>query len=133
MHSQLQKHLPLLQQLGVEGMSSDKSEHDDLTGHPRFFVLCPIWRAKELTSWLRMFNSVHMIERRSGDDGRGAYPRLRILATPQRLSGTNKFVSGLPINAYDPSWLARQNDANRYVRHSKEEDYDFLCNIDILK
>jgi hypothetical protein len=133
MNPSLQKHVPLLQRLGVEGMSSDESENDDLTKNPRFFVLSPRWRAKELSTWLRMFDSLYMIERRSGGDGRGAYPRLRIYKSPQSFSRSTRFVPGLPVNTYDPSWLARQADADRYVRQNKEEHYDFSCDIGVLK
>ena len=114
-------------------MSSDESEYDDLTKNPRFFVRSPRWRAKELTAWLRLFDSVHMIERRSSGDGRGAYPRLRIYASPSSFSRSIKFVPGLPVNAYDPGWLARQGDTDRYVRQDIEERYDFSCDMGILK
>ena len=114
-------------------MSSDESENEDLTKNPRFLVHRPRWRAEELSTWLRMFDSSHMIERRSCGDHHGAYPRLRVYKSPQDFSKSTRFVPGLPINAYDPDWLARQADVDRYVRHNKDERYDLSCDIGLLK
>jgi hypothetical protein len=80
-----------------------------------------------------MFDSSHMIERRSCGDHRGAYPRLRIYKSPQDFSKSIRFVPGLPVNAYDPDWLARQADIDRYVRHNKDEHYDLSCDMGLLK
>ncbi|KAF8877194.1 hypothetical protein BD779DRAFT_1429120, partial [Infundibulicybe gibba] len=113
LHPRLQRHEHIIQRLGTDGMSSDESEDEDAhiqaaarLDNPRFKILQPKWRAKPLTIWLRVIDSVHLISRRSGDkSARGAYPRLRISnERAPEFSKSKKFVKGLPKNAYDPVW-----------------------------
>jgi hypothetical protein len=73
-HPLLQMHIHILQHLGVQGMSSDESDGKELVRNPSarletpwFQVLRPWWRATELTTWLHIFDAVHMIKCRSGD------------------------------------------------------------------
>jgi hypothetical protein len=108
-HPLLQMHIHILQRLGVQGMSSDESDGKELVRNPsarletpRFQVLRPWWRATELTTWLHIFDSIHMIERRSGDGGsRGDYPRLRV------------------DNAQSPTYSNSQN----FVRHKYKRSF----------
>ncbi|KAF8879037.1 hypothetical protein BD779DRAFT_1415952, partial [Infundibulicybe gibba] len=113
LHPRLQRHEYMIQRLGTDGMSSDESEDEDAhiqaaarLDNPRFKILQPKWRAKPLTIWLRVIDSVHLINRRSGDkSARGAYPRLCISdERAPEFSKSKKFVKGLPKNAYDPVW-----------------------------
>lgn len=89
-HPFLQHHVPILQRLGVNGMSEDESDCDDLADAPgirsrppRYYVVRPAWRARNLTAWLQTFDSMHILMRRmTGEPSRGAYPRQR---TPMRM------------------------------------------------
>jgi hypothetical protein len=141
-HPLLQTHIHILQRLGVQGMSSDESDGKELVRNPsarletpRFQVLRPWWRATELTTWLHIFDSVHMIERRSGDGGsRGAYPRLRVdNAQSPTYSNSQNFVRGLPINAYNQRWLAGRQDVPFSVRPAEGEMYDFSHDANVLE
>ena len=140
-HPGLQKHVHILQRLGVQGMSSDESDHDVVASHPparrtnpRYLVRNPEWRAADLTYWLRTFDAGHMIERRSVEGGsRGAFPRLRVYnAESSNISKKKTFVRGLPINAYDQQWLARRKDIQFCVTPD-EQRYDFSHDPDILE
>ncbi|KAF8880278.1 hypothetical protein BD779DRAFT_1675976 [Infundibulicybe gibba] len=133
LHPRLQKHVHMLQRLGTDGMSSDESEDEDThirsaarLDNPRFKILEPRWRARQLTIWLRVIDSIHLVSRRCGDkSARGAYPRLRISnERAPEYSKSKKFVKGLPENAYDTIWLHEQYDAYVNVRPSPER-YDF--------
>jgi hypothetical protein len=126
-HPGLRRHFTMLQRLGVDGMSSDESESEDLDttnqANPQYNILPPIWRAQELSDWLHVFDSIHMLGRRGSSSSiRGALPRLRRY-TEGLKSKKLKWVSRLPRNAYDPHWLASQHNAGFVVQPS--QDYDF--------
>ena len=132
-HPFLRAHVPILERFGVEGMSSDESDLDELPTYPRarlknrrYYVLRPQWRAEELTDWLHIFDSAHMIMRRSQSGGsRGALPHLRLYnAQSPKFSESKSFVRGLPASAYDEEWLANKHE--HIVRHNKDETYNFV-------
>lgn len=136
-HPDLQKHIPFLRRLGVSGMSSDGSDSEDefrrarrvRSENPRYIILLPRWRASGLSTWLHMFDSVHIIMRRSGwGDLRGAWPHLRESnPTAPRYSDNTKFVSQLPRVLYDENWLRIRNDVDVCV---KPTDEPFSCTHD---
>ncbi|KAF8179249.1 hypothetical protein K438DRAFT_1977322 [Mycena galopus ATCC 62051] len=128
------RHIPMLEYLGIEGMSSDESDQDaNIPRHPlsaslvQYRIRTPQWRDRSVTTWLRMFDSVHNIlrwrvrpgaDRRSRNDG--------------RKSENPKFVPGLPINAYDPRWM--ESDTRRkYDSHPRPEPYDFAHDADVIE
>src|SRR5688572_28833775 len=103
--------------LGPDGMSSDESESEELTGSephrrsrdgpPVYCVLSPRWRSDELTRFLHLLDSVHLALRRMDPSRqRGSWPRVRRY-NPDRqiMSSSQKFVPNLPRNAYDASFL----------------------------
>lgn len=123
----------MLERLGVQGMSSDESDREELPRNPRarletphFYVHSPRWRATRLTTWLHIFDAAHTVYRRSGEAGlRGAYPRLRVQNMENPVfSSSKKFVRGLPLNAYDQQWLASRNDVPFTIQPAMER-YDF--------
>lgn len=105
----LQKHLDLLGRLGVDGMSSDESDGED-GSRPVFRVRSPIWRAPIVGRWLQVFDSLYLKRRQITQDKRGCYPRIRVRSSSEP-SCSKGFVEGLPLNAYDESWMARQSQA----------------------
>jgi len=127
----LGKHVHILQRLGVEGMSSDESDVEELRRdpavrrrQPSYFVLTPSWRHPSLTAWLSAFDSMHVIARRTtGNRLRGAYPRCRIYAR-DRPSKSKRYVSHLPTTAYDPGWLKTRHNIEFTVAPT-EEIYPF--------
>ncbi|KAJ7256722.1 hypothetical protein C8J57DRAFT_999762, partial [Mycena rebaudengoi] len=125
----LQPHIDMLESLGVDGMSSDESETDG-NDHIQYKILVPVWRASVATAWLRMFDSLYHILRRSGDVQalRGAFPHQRILT--QQKNSKNTFVPGLPINVYDASWISG-DIRTQYSLRPLAEKYDFRHAPDI--
>jgi hypothetical protein len=126
----LHRHVAILQRLGVEGMSDDESDVEEMQTRqrpPRYFVIQPAWRAKALTSWLQIFDSVHILLRRTdGEPSQGAFPRQRIYNyRPQRFSRAKKYVSHLPLNTYDKRWLSTIHNIDFSVCPQKTP-YDFV-------
>lgn len=123
----LRKHVEVLQKMGTQGMSSDESDHEEVVNDPilgsrtpQYRVLLPKWRSTELRAWLRIFDQIHMIERRSHGSLRGDFPRLRIHDSGSPCYSTRQtYVNHLPRNAYDSAWLASR------TRVVPTEDYTF--------
>lgn len=120
----LNKHIPILESLTLESMSTDES--DDGGENAATYAVPPRWRANHLTQWLRAFDSVH----RASDMAHGL-PRLRI-TNNSRTSQNTKFVANLPINAYDQHWLERRNDVNFAIFPSSNQ-YDFTHSSDVFE
>ncbi|KAJ7017000.1 hypothetical protein C8F04DRAFT_980230 [Mycena alexandri] len=127
----LRRHTAMLERLGVDGTSSDESDHET-EEQTTYQILTPLWRAPHIAAWLRMFDSLHNILRKSGDSSasHGSFPRRRRVG--QRRSTNIKFVPGLPLEVYDPGWIAR--DARRkYDLHPTTEQYEFSHQPDIVE
>lgn len=123
----------MLENLGIDGMSSDESETEHVGGdyHTNYHILRPQWRAGRVTPWLRMFDSIHNILRRSGaPPGGGSFPRQR--RATNRTSTNVKFVPGLPINAYDPEWIDK-DIRRKYDLRPLRRLYDFNHDPDIVE
>ncbi len=123
----LQRHLELLGRLGVDGMSSDESDEELEDGSgPVSRVRRPIWRAPIVGRWLQVFDSVNLKRRQTTQDKRGCYPRIRVRNNSEP-SCSKGFVEGLPMNAYDESWMARHAQSQALA----SKDYgDFSHGID---
>jgi hypothetical protein len=125
----LNKHIPMLEKLALESMSTDESDDDEgLVGdeNTATSVVSPRWRAHHLTQWLRVFDSVHCASGMSQGS-----PRFCIFNN-SRISQSTKFVANLPINAYDQRWLQRRNDVNFAVFLSTNQ-YDFTHDSDVFE
>lgn len=109
LHPELEKHIEILQKLGVNGMSSDESDKEELGNNAdaqyetlHYHVLAPQWRAPNLSFWLSQFDAAHTVNRRTSPGGyRGAWPRMRSQneQDPQ-ISPSTGFVPNLPANVY---------------------------------
>jgi hypothetical protein len=112
----------LLEQLGIDGMSSDEGEDID-TGR-QYRIYAPRWRAPILTPWIRIFDLLYL-HRRTGDDSgdqRGTLPRRRVAG--RIASSSSKYVPGLPINAYRADWLDEQLDVANLVHPAPACQYN---------
>jgi len=111
----------LLEDLGVDGMSSD----EEVTANEgkRYFILIPKWREPVLAPWLRVFDSLYLRHRNRAEHGdqRGCMPRRRELSSKE--STSERFVPGLPINTYRTDWLERQIDIPNIVHPSDLQPY----------
>ncbi|EDR13086.1 uncharacterized protein LACBIDRAFT_322527 [Laccaria bicolor S238N-H82] len=99
------EHVHILQRLGVDGMSTDESDHELIgTGIPQFRIRKKGWRDERLGVWLRKFDALHRFRRFAPirRAGPGAQPRIRLISN---VSSTRPPVPGLPFNAYNANWL----------------------------
>ncbi|KAJ3532379.1 hypothetical protein NMY22_g7765 [Coprinellus aureogranulatus] len=129
----LQEHLPLLQRLSIDGMSSDEEEDDNVQSgiaraatvkNPNYRVLTPVWRSKELTMFLHVLDSVYLIKRRL-ENQRGNWPRPRVYdPNSPKLSQKTTFPKNLPVNAYDEGWLKKFPNARLSVNPTSP--YNFV-------
>jgi hypothetical protein len=120
-YPQMEPQRTMLEGLGVDGMSSD--EEEIVNGQKRYPILPPEWRDTRVTAWLRIFDSLYLYTRlqSSAVDARGRMPRDRV--STARFSSSKRFVAGLPINAYKPSWLEKQLDVRNIVHPGPPRDY----------
>ena len=103
----------MLDDLGIDGMSSDEEERFE--EGVQYRILMPKWRSPTLTPWLRQFDDIYLYYRHEKNslDMRGTFPRRR-LPSPF-WSSSRKFVAGLPFNAYRTEWLEEQLDIPNIV------------------
>ena len=122
----LKMHLPFLDALGPDGMSSDESAVESSTNRMTYTVIKPDWRHPDLHHWLKVLDQLHHHHhiRSWGMDKRGALPHIRIGS--QKIHNKLHAPTGLPINAYNPTWL--QSREALYLKHvlcPKVEPYVF--------
>ncbi|KAJ8689374.1 hypothetical protein PTI98_013399 [Pleurotus ostreatus] len=128
-HPLLRQHVPLLERLGVDGMSSDESDVDEpgdggsRAKRPIYQVITPAWRATEVGDWLEGFDSVYSLLRHSKQDLRGQYPRLQG-RIPVVVDDKAKPVPSLPRNAYHSSWISLQRQPE-FCLKPVDQDYPF--------
>ncbi|KAF9647791.1 hypothetical protein BDM02DRAFT_2510324 [Thelephora ganbajun] len=120
-YRQMEPQRRMLEDLGVDGMSSD--EEVKTRDGIQYLILVPKWRAPVLTPWLRVFDSLYLRHRNQDEHGdqRGCLPRRRGASTKE--SSSRKFVPGLPINAYRADWLEQQLDIANIVHPTAPQLY----------
>jgi len=50
----------VVESLGLDGMSSDESDHEGHKGEATYYILHKDWCSRQITAWLRMLNSLHL-------------------------------------------------------------------------
>ena len=119
----LRRHVPMLQRLGPDGMSSDEEEIEN--GTVQYNVLVKDWRSEELAPWLRVFDAAaRMLRIEPFPRRRGCYPRAR--HSTDQTGSSSRGVVGLPTAAYRPEWLARLGAYRRELLRDTDERYDFI-------
>jgi hypothetical protein len=103
---ELQHHVDIIKQLGVEAMSDDKLEPDTSRSYR---VLTPVWRSTELTDFLHVIDSVYFALRsKDTSKQRGSWPRHRIYDPRNvKFSQRPSTLRSLPRNAYSQTYLQR--------------------------
>ena len=98
----------IVQQLGIDGMSSNESEHDGHCGEATYYVLHKEWRSRNVTAWLHLLDSLHlqMRYRREWQATAGAWPHFR---TASLKVSNRPPVARLPVNFYCTNWYTAQN------------------------
>lgn len=134
------KHMKLIAALGVDGVSEDESDYDELesnlpsrTRAPRYYILHARWRNPALRPFLHVLDLIYCIVRRVSLRRRGAYTRQRQdSSTSIRYTAKSSFVPGCSISVYSPEWLASHADVTFVVRPSPDP-YDFTHEADVIK
>ncbi|KIK58687.1 hypothetical protein GYMLUDRAFT_60480 [Collybiopsis luxurians FD-317 M1] len=104
--------VPYLDQLGIDGMSSDESDMSMARPRLQFLRLFPRWSSEELREYIRKLDLLHLESRLRRDGligdhfGQGAPPRLRV--PHSEISKSSNYIKGLPRNFYDAGWLEEQ-------------------------
>ncbi|KIK13089.1 hypothetical protein PISMIDRAFT_119568, partial [Pisolithus microcarpus 441] len=98
----------IVESLGQDGMSSDESDHEGHRGEATYYILDKDWRSKQVTSWLRMLDSLHLRLRYNGNwqVTAGAWPHFRMAGLKESEGSP---VEGLPIDFYCRNWYGAQN------------------------
>lgn len=114
---------PLLDALGIDGMSSDEEETIPGSDVHQYRIYVPRWRSDVVTAWLRIFDHLYNRARLAGAFGhqRGAWPRARVMADTS--SSSPHFVPRLPRNAYNDTWFSTLINANDVVRPGPNAPY----------
>ncbi len=129
----IERHLGIMDELGDDGMSTDESHFDPDTHQVMYTVTKPEWRHPDLHNWLKVFDRLYdrMHINSWSLDKRGAHPHLRVGS--RRVHQKSHAPTGLPINAYDPTWLdSREPLYLRYVLRPKTEEYNFSHSSDVF-
>lgn len=121
----------MLTYLGIEGVSTDESDHENTTQHPRYRIVKKSWRNDDLIFWYRTFDALHQHSRFRPVNRatRGAQPHARIPS--DRSNEFSAAVSQLPRNAYDPEWLQALHPQYVTHLHIDESFYDFSHTAEI--
>ncbi|KJA19415.1 hypothetical protein HYPSUDRAFT_56670 [Hypholoma sublateritium FD-334 SS-4] len=133
------KHREIIAALGVDRVSEDESDYDELetnlparTRAPRYYILHARWRNPALRPFLHVLDLIYCIVRRVSLRRRGAYTRQRQdSSTSIRYTAKSLFVPGCSISVYSPEWLASHADVAFVVRPSPGP-YDFTHEPDVI-
>ena len=98
---ELRRHEPIIDHLGCAGMSSDESSVE--RGMKIYRIKKKFWRAPEVSIFLHSIDRVtEHAKNVTTTKGSTKYHRL----PGQKESREGAIGSGLPVNLYDPIWLA---------------------------
>ncbi|QRV74464.1 hypothetical protein RhiJN_02478 [Ceratobasidium sp. AG-Ba] len=123
----LARHGRLIEQLGIEGTSSDEETARKGTYHVK--------RKKQLSSKVqhlkKQLDQAYAI-RYKGPGSKGSQLRRRI---DTGLVSTRQFkVTGLPLSCMDPAWLAKLTDVQKELfRFNEKLVYDFSFPVELLE
>lgn len=116
----MKHHLPLMERLGILGMSSDESDTENRLAKV-YRILLKSSRNPELTAFL---HTIDIITRglRVMSATPGNNPRLRLISS--HVSTTQKPVTQLPINMYRTEWYDSLTDMEREYLFADPKPYD---------
>ncbi|KAF8588296.1 hypothetical protein K439DRAFT_1613720 [Ramaria rubella] len=130
-HPDLKKHVPVLLDLGVNGMSTDCSDEED--GEIVYKIRKHTWHSPLVTPWLRAMNSIHKFDRLNGvthEKRRGATMHRR---QDWNVTSTGAPVPGLPKNLYHEPWLKSLDPFENKHLKVKPTEYELSHSDDILQ
>ncbi|KAI6146391.1 hypothetical protein BKA82DRAFT_4393517 [Pisolithus tinctorius] len=124
-HPTLRQHLPLINGLGTQAMSSDESEDEvrRTISYPRVY---PAWRSNEFASLLWQADDVAAANATVTIGKRKrAGTQLRLCPHSGKVNTKAAAPPGLPRNCYNASWLASLLPRQVKALRVQEKDYDF--------
>ena len=126
-HPTLQQHLPLINDLGTQVISSDESEDETrrTISYPRVY---PAWRSNQLAAilWQADDAAIANAEVTIGKQKK-AGTQLRLRPHSRKVNDQAAAPPGLFRNCYDASWLASLRLRQRKELRIQDKDYDFGC------
>ncbi|KAG2747182.1 hypothetical protein P692DRAFT_20697506, partial [Suillus brevipes Sb2] len=122
-HPSLRGAITVIKQLGINGMSSDESDHSASNGLATYRIHIKRWRSQKVTDFLRTCDALHLMVRYQleWDATPGAWPHLRL---PSLRFSLRAAVQKLPINFYDQDWLETLNGFQKDVLQPRSEECD---------
>ena len=129
-HKELKKYETVLRLLGPAGMSSDESSAEN--GVKQYVTMKKVWRHKDVGFLLQTLDALYRRDRLNAltNKRRGAQPRLRKTGT--KTSSRTPPPPGLPITAFDPTWLEAQPDFDRELLSIQDKRFNFVPSKDII-
>ncbi|KAI6016509.1 hypothetical protein EDC04DRAFT_2903234 [Pisolithus marmoratus] len=124
-HPKLRKHLPLVNYLGTQGISSDESKDETrrTISYPRVY---PCWCSQQLSA-LMWEVDLAILEFLSITIGKHkkASTQLRNRPHSEKFNNAAAAPPGLPVNCYDATWLSLLHPRSKKQLRVQEEEYDF--------
>ncbi|KAI5983545.1 hypothetical protein EDD15DRAFT_2178878, partial [Pisolithus albus] len=118
-------HLPLINDLGTQAMSSDKSEDEvrRTISYPRIY---PAWRSQQLATILWQADDVAAANAAvSIGKRKKAGTQLRLCPHSMKVNTAAAAPPGLPCNCYNTSWHANLLPCQVKALRVQDTDYDF--------
>ncbi|KAI6010236.1 hypothetical protein EDC04DRAFT_2906110 [Pisolithus marmoratus] len=121
----LQKHLPLVNYLGTQGISSDESKDKTrrMISYPHVY---PHWCSQQLSA-LMWEADLAILEFLSVMIGRHKKAGTQLQNCPHSEKFNNAAAAppGLPVHCYDATWLSLLHPHSKKQLRVQEEEYDF--------
>ncbi|KAG6370207.1 hypothetical protein JVT61DRAFT_12356 [Boletus reticuloceps] len=122
----LQRHYPLLDFLGPQGMSSDESDNEATGPSLKYPRIYPSWRSKPLSALLwRTDPIVESIHRTPIGCRKIRGSQMRVRPHSKKCNSLAVAPPGLPRNCYDPDWVSKLSERQQKWLGMQQLDYDF--------
>lgn len=125
-NTELTKHVPLIQYLGAQAMSSDQSEDERkrTISYPRVY---PRWRSPQLAALLWQADTASKLNRATPLGPRKKPgTQLRICPHTHKYNETAPAPVGLSRNCYEPDWLSKLTEKSKKELKAQDKDYEFV-------
>ncbi|KAI6027253.1 hypothetical protein EDC04DRAFT_2899273 [Pisolithus marmoratus] len=124
-HPKLWKHLPLVNYLGTQGISSDESK-DKTRRMISYPCVYPCWCSQQLSA-LMWEVDLAILEFLSITIGKHKKAGMQLWNCPlsEKFNDAAAAPPGLPMNCYDATWLSLLHPCSKKQLRVQEEEYDF--------
>ncbi|KAI6027218.1 hypothetical protein EDC04DRAFT_2899234 [Pisolithus marmoratus] len=124
-HPKLWKHLPLVNYLGTQGISSDESK-DKTRRTISYPCAYPCWHSQQLSA-LMWEVDLAILEFLSITIGKHKKAGMQLWNCPhsEKFNDAAAAPPGLPMNCYDATWLSLLHPCSKKQLRVQEEEYDF--------